>query len=161
MCVLFVDQSFAVGDRLRHRILGPAAEASPPKTADPGFGSRCVLGDLSGPSHSSDFKTGPPVAVLPDLSGPSHSSDFKTGPPVANLPDLSGPSHSNDFKTGPPVANLPGAWRYRVRDGSSRAGVSILVGIESLFGNLHVSVAARTTVCEDPSLRYTSVLLGR
>ena len=37
--------------------------------------------------------------------------------------DFSGSSHTNDLKIGTTVATLPGAWRYRVRGGTGRAGV--------------------------------------
>ena len=37
-----------------------------------------------------------------------------------------GSSHTSDLKIGTPVATLPGAWRYRVRAGTGRPGVSIL-----------------------------------
>ena len=40
--------------------------------------------------------------------------------------DFSGSSHTSDLKTGNPVATLPVAWRYRVRAGTGRPGVSIL-----------------------------------
>ena len=40
--------------------------------------------------------------------------------------DISGSSHTSDLKIGTPVATLPGAWRYRVRAGTGRPGVSIL-----------------------------------
>ena len=39
---------------------------------------------------------------------------------------FSGASHTCDSKIGTPVASLPGAWRYRVRAGTGRPGVSIL-----------------------------------
>ena len=39
---------------------------------------------------------------------------------------FSGSSHTSDLKIGTPVATLPGAWRYRVRTGTGRPGVSIL-----------------------------------
>ena len=39
---------------------------------------------------------------------------------------FSGSSHTSDLKIGTPVATLPGAWRYRVRAGTGRPGVSIL-----------------------------------
>ena len=72
-------------------------------------------------------------------------------------------SHTNDFKIGTPLATLPGAWRYRVSAGTGRPSVSILwLGeAESLISNLYLRVAARTFVWADPSLRYTSLLLGR
>ena len=76
--------------------------------------------------------------------------------------DFSGSSHTSDFKTGTLVATLPGAWHYRLSAGTGRPGVSILwLGeVESLSYNFHLSVTARKIVC-DPSLRYTSLLLGR
>ena len=56
-----------------------------------------------------------------------------------------------------------GAWRYRVSVGTSRSGGCILwLGeVQSLICNFYLSVAARKTVWADPSLRYTSMLLGR
>ena len=76
---------------------------------------------------------------------------------------FSGSSHTSDFKIGTPVATLPGAWRYRVSTGTGRPGVSILwLGeVERLICNFYLSVAACKIVCADPSLRYTSLLLGR
>ena len=74
-----------------------------------------------------------------------------------------GSGHTSDFKIGTPVATLPGAWRYRVSTGTGWPGVSILwLGeMESLICNFYLSVAARKIVWADPSLRYTSMLLGR
>ena len=40
--------------------------------------------------------------------------------------DFSGSSHISDLKIGTPLATLPGTWRYRVRAGIGRPGVSIL-----------------------------------
>ena len=76
---------------------------------------------------------------------------------------FSGSSHTSDLKIGTPVATLPGAWRYRVRVGTGRPGVSVLwLGeIERLICNFYLSVAARKIFWADPSLRYTSLLLGR
>ena len=76
---------------------------------------------------------------------------------------FSGSSHTSDLKISTPVATLPGAWRYRVSARTGRPGVSILwLGeVESLICNFYISVAARKIVCADPSLRYTSMLLGR
>ena len=73
-----------------------------------------------------------------------------------------GSSHTSDLKIGTPVATLPGAWRYRVSTGTGRPGVSILwLGeVERLICNFYLSVAARKIVWADPSLRYTSLLLG-
>ena len=61
------------------------------------------------------------------------------------------------------MATLPGAWRYRLSAGTGRPGVNILWldEMESLVCNLYLSVAARTIVWADPSLRYTGMLLGR
>ena len=76
--------------------------------------------------------------------------------------DFSGSSHASDLKIGTPVATLPGTWHYRVSPWTSRSGVSILwLGeVESLICNIYLSVAARTIVWADLSLRYTSMLLG-
>ena len=87
---------------------------------------------------------------------------------------------TSDFKTGSPVATLPGAWRYKVSAGNGQPGVSSLwLGqVESLICNIiiiiiiiviiiliiiiiYLSVAARKIVWADPSLRHTSLLLGR
>ena len=75
---------------------------------------------------------------------------------------FSGSTHTSDSKIGTPVATLPGAWRYRVSAGTGQPGVSILwLGeVESLICNFYLSVAVRKIVCADPSLRYTSMLLG-
>ena len=72
-------------------------------------------------------------------------------------------SHTSDLKIDTPVATLTGAWHYRVSAGTGRPGVSILwLGeVESWLCNFYLSVAARKTVLADPSLRYTSMLLGR
>ena len=76
---------------------------------------------------------------------------------------FSGSSHTSDFKIGIPVATLPGAWRFWVSTGTGRPGVGILrLGeVERLICNFYLSVVARELVCADPSLRYTSMLLGR
>ena len=70
---------------------------------------------------------------------------------------FSGSSNTSDSKIGTPVATLPGAWSYGVSAGTGRPGVSI----ESLICSFYLSVAARKIVRADPSLRYTSMLLGR
>ena len=77
--------------------------------------------------------------------------------------DFSVSSHTSDLKIGTPVATLPGAWHYRVSAGTGRPGVSILwLGeVERLICNFYLSVAARKIVWADPSLGYTSMLLGR
>ena len=84
-----------------------------------------------------------------------------SNPPCARI--FSRPSHTSDLKTGTPVATLPGAWRYRVSAGTGRPGVSILWldEVESSICNFYLSVAACKIVCADPSLRYTSMLMGR
>ena len=73
-----------------------------------------------------------------------------------------GSSHTIDLKIGTPVATPPGAWRYRVSTGTGRPGVSILWldEVERLICNFCFSVAACKIVWADPSLRYTSLLLG-
>ena len=70
---------------------------------------------------------------------------------------FSGSSHTNDLEIGTPVVSLPGAWHYRVSAGTGQPGVNILwLGeVESLICNFYLSVAARTIVWVDPSLRYT------
>ena len=72
-------------------------------------------------------------------------------------------SDTSDSKIGTPVATLPGSWCYRVSAGTGRIGVSILwLGeVESLICNFYLSVEARMIVWADPSLRFTSMLLGR
>ena len=67
------------------------------------------------------------------------------------------------LKNGTTVATLPGAWSYRVSAGTGWPCVGLLgLGeIESLISNFYLSVAARETVRADPSLRCTSILLGR
>ena len=84
-------------------------------------------------------------------------------PPQTCAGIFSGSSHTSDLKIGTPVATLPGAWRYRVSTGTGRPGVSILwLGeVERLICNFYLSVAAGKIVWADPSLRYTSLLLGR
>ena len=76
---------------------------------------------------------------------------------------FSGSSHTSDLKIGTPLATLPGAWRYRDSAGTGWSGVSIMwVGkLESWICNFCLSAAARKIVWADPSLRYTSMLLGR
>ena len=77
--------------------------------------------------------------------------------------DFSGSSHTSDLNIGTSVATLPGALCYRVSAGTGRPGVSImwLGEVESLICNFYFRVAARKIVWADPSLRYTSMLLGR
>ena len=73
--------------------------------------------------------------------------------------DFSGSSHTSNFKIGTQVATLPGAW---VSAGTGQPDVSILwLGeVGSLMCNFYLSVAACKIVWADPSLRYTSMLLG-
>ena len=69
------------------------------------------------------------------------------------------------LKNWSPVPTLPGAgaWRYRASAGTGWPGVSVLwLGeVERLICSYSLSVAARRTVWANPSLRYTSMLLGR
>ena len=76
---------------------------------------------------------------------------------------FAGSTLTSDLKIDTAVATLPGAWRYRVSAGIGWPGVSILwLGeVESWICNFYLNVAARKIVWADPSLRYTSVLLGR
>ena len=68
--------------------------------------------------------------------------------------DFSGSNHTNDLKIGTPVATLhaPGVMlsvlQYTVDE------------MESFICNFYLGVAARKIVWADPSLRYTSMLLG-
>ena len=77
--------------------------------------------------------------------------------------DFSGSSHTSDLDIGTPVATPSGAWRYRVSVRAGWPGVSIvwLGEMENFICNFYLSVAARTLVWADPSLRYTRKLLGR
>ena len=61
------------------------------------------------------------------------------------------------------MATLPGAWRYRVSAATGWPGVSLLwLGeVESLICSFYLNVAVSKIVWADPSLRYTSLLLGR
>ena len=74
-----------------------------------------------------------------------------------------GSNHTSDSKIDTPVATLLGTWHYRVSAGTGQPGVSILwLGeVECWICNFYLSVAARKIVWADPSLRYTSLLLGR
>ena len=76
---------------------------------------------------------------------------------------FSGSSHTSDLKIGTPVATLPGTWCYRICTGTGQPSVSILwLGeVERLICNFYLSVTAHKIVWADPSLRYTSLLLGR
>ena len=92
----------------------------------------------------------------------SYISDFTTGTLVATLP-CSRRGGVSDFTTGTPVATLPGARRGRVsaRAGLPRVSVLWLGATPSLIYNLYLSVTARVIAKEVPSLRWTSILLGR
>ena len=72
-------------------------------------------------------------------------------------------SHTSDLKIGTPVATLPSVWRYRVSTGTDWTCVRILWPreAENLIFNFHLTVAARKLVWADPSLRYSSMLLGK
>ena len=59
------------------------------------------------------------------------------------------------------MITLLGDCSYRIIAGTDWPGVSILRLGESLICNFNLSVAARTLVWADPSLRYTNMLLGR
>ena len=100
------------------------------------------------------------VAVWSVCNSPRERKIPGSNPACAGI--FSGSSHTSDLKIGTPVATLPGAWRYRVSTGTGRPGVSILwLGeLERLICNFCLSVAARNIVWADPSLRYTSLLLG-
>ena len=60
-------------------------------------------------------------------------------------------------------SRLPWLKNYGVSTGTGWPGVSIpwLGEMESLICNFYLNVAARTIVWADPSLRYTSMLLGQ
>ena len=68
-----------------------------------------------------------------------------------------GSCHSIELKFDTSVTTLPCALRYRVSAGTGQPGVSILwLGeVESLNCNFYLSLAPRTIVCADLSLRYT------
>ena len=72
-------------------------------------------------------------------------------------------SHTSDSQTGTPVATLPGAWHDIISTGTGWPSVSILwLGeVDSLMCSFYLSVATRKIVWADPSLRYTSMFLGR
>ena len=71
-------------------------------------------------------------------------------------------SYTSDLKIGTPVAILPGAWHCRVRAGMGwpLCQYTVVSELESLICNLYLSLAEGTFVWTDPSLRYTSMLLG-
>ena len=74
--------------------------------------------------------------------------------------EFSGSSHTSDLKIGTPV-KAPGVKGSAL--GLAGPGVSVLwLGeVDSLTRNSRLSVAARTIVWADPSLRCTNMLLGR
>ena len=66
----------------------------------------------------------------------------------------------SNLEIGTPVATLPGTWHYRVNAGTGLPDVCIVsLGEIGLICTFHLSVAASKIVWEDPSLRYTSMLL--
>ena len=77
--------------------------------------------------------------------------------------DFSGSSHTSDLKIGTPVATLSGSWWYRISARTGWPGVNImwLSEMESWICDFYLNVAARKIVWADPSLRYTSMLVGR
>ena len=80
---------------------------------------------------------------------PSERKIRGSNPACAGI--FSGSSHTSDSKIGTPVATLPGTWRYRVRAGTGRPGVSIrwLGEVESWICSFCLSVAARKVVWAD------------
>ena len=72
-----------------------------------------------------------------------------------------GSSDTGDLHIGTPVATLSGSWRCGVSAGTDWSGVSMLSldEIESLICSFCLSVAARTIVRADLSLRHTSMFL--
>ena len=90
--------------------------------------------------------------------------EFQSWPGIfrVRIPLAPGSSHTSDLKTGTPVAILPGGWHYKVSARTGWPGVSILwLGeMESWICNLYLSVAVHKIVWTDPSLRYSSMLLG-
>ena len=112
------------------------------------------------PDSTTTTTTTSPSSLTPQPPRwPSGRSGVRIPPATA----FSGSSHTSDFKIGTPVATLPDASRYRVIAGTGWTGVSILwLGeLGKWICNLYLSVAGRTIVWADPSLRYTSMLLGQ
>ena len=72
-------------------------------------------------------------------------------------------SDTSELKIGTSVATLSGTWRYRVSAGTDQPGVHVLrLGeIKRLICNFCLSVTACKFVRADPSMGYTSLLLGR
>ena len=75
---------------------------------------------------------------------------------------FSGSSHAREWKIGTPVAAVSGLWCWRASAWTGWHSVSILWldELESLICNVCLSVTAHTPVWADPSLRYSSILLG-
>ena len=69
--------------------------------------------------------------------------------------------HTSDWNIGTGLAALSGAWRCRVSTGTGLPSVSALGLGESWICNFYLSMAARTIVWVDVSLRHTSLLPGR
>ena len=82
-------------------------------------------------------------------------------PPPPSRPPLrfTQSTNTSDLNNGTLVATLPGAWHYRVRARTGWPGASMLLPgeIASLISDFYLSMAARTIVSADPSLRYSSL----
>ena len=112
-------------------------------------------------SHSTSFTICVSVsAFFPAKASASRAED--PGFDSRMQRDFSGSSNTSDLKIYTSVTTLPGVWCYRVSTGTGRPGVSVmwLGKVESLICNFYLSVAARKIVWADPSLTYTSMLLG-
>ena len=64
MILAFDSDGLAPGSPVMNRLTGLVVMASASRAEDPGFPSRLRRGDISGLSHTSDLKTGTPVATL-------------------------------------------------------------------------------------------------
>ena len=60
------------------------------------------------------------------LRRPAREWQSRGSIPALSVGFLPGSSHTSDFQIGTPVATLQDAWQYRVSDGTSWPGVSIL-----------------------------------
>ena len=89
----------------------------------------------------------------------SKAADLGSIPPL-RFRSFSGSSHTSDFKISTANATLPGTWYFRAGTGWSSVSILWLGEIKTLMCNFYISVAAHTLVSADPSLRYTSILLG-
>ena len=72
---------------------------------------------------------------------------------------FSGLSHTSDLKIDTSGTTMPGACHYRVSTLTGWSDVSILQ-LDEIESLIYLSVAACTLVLADPSLRYTSIMLG-